>query len=303
MQVRSVLLVPLLIATAEAAPCEVSIPTAPVDVRIEIERWVRAEPRCGQPLEVRVVPTEGSFYLFARDPAGRVRERVVPDAQSAGVLVASWIADDSVPAIELAPVLLETASATAPRPRLRRWVSLGGLQRMEGGGGRGLRGELDVTSRGPWSFGVAVAGSDSNTMPAFQTSDGMQADFTSLTTRDVRVMATVSRTVRSDAFELRLAGGAGIVHTSATGSVGAASVWGGFATMETVGPIAEVSAQASLRLGGRWAIGIGPLVSWFVRSELSGRMLDDGTASARMPLQVSRDRLDVSMLAALRTRI
>jgi hypothetical protein len=36
----------LLFAHTTAQPCEVTIPRAPDAVRIEIETWVRAEPRC-----------------------------------------------------------------------------------------------------------------------------------------------------------------------------------------------------------------------------------------------------------------
>ncbi|HEY5937659.1 MAG TPA: hypothetical protein VIU61_23590 [Kofleriaceae bacterium] len=82
--------------TAPAA-CDVKIVRAPDDVRAVIESWVKAEPRCAVRLEVRVVPTQGGgLYLLVRDEHGRERERVVPDAQSAGVLVASWAADDSI---------------------------------------------------------------------------------------------------------------------------------------------------------------------------------------------------------------
>lgn len=84
-------------------PCSVNIARAPDDVRAVIEMWVRAEHKCTNTVEVRVVPTEGGLYLFARDPQGFVRERIVPDAQSAGVLVASWIADDS-----FAPIVIAT---------------------------------------------------------------------------------------------------------------------------------------------------------------------------------------------------
>jgi len=81
--------------------CEVTIVDAPGAhapevVREVIEEWVRAEPRCTTTLEVRVVPTDGGLYLLARDGSGRLQERLVPDAQSAGALVASWVADDSI---------------------------------------------------------------------------------------------------------------------------------------------------------------------------------------------------------------
>jgi hypothetical protein len=81
---------------------------APYDVRQAIEEWVGQEVSCWTSLEIRVVPTEGGLYLLGREPNGRLHERLVPDAQSAGVLVASWIANDAV-----APVL---APAPAPLP-------------------------------------------------------------------------------------------------------------------------------------------------------------------------------------------
>jgi len=99
---RVSIVVPLLAAVllpraAAAEPCQVTYARAPEDVRKVIESWVRAEPRCVTTLELRVIPTDGGLYLMARDGNGRVHERLVPDAQSAGVLVASWIADDSSP--------------------------------------------------------------------------------------------------------------------------------------------------------------------------------------------------------------
>ena len=86
-------------AAAQSRPqCAVTIARAPDDVRAVIEQWVQAEPNCNVKLEIRIVPTEGGLYLLARDEHGRLRERLVPDAQSAGVLVASWVAADSTAA-------------------------------------------------------------------------------------------------------------------------------------------------------------------------------------------------------------
>lgn len=98
---RPLLVTALVVATSAPAsgqpePCSVTIARAPDDVRVEIEAWVRAEPRCVTPLEVRVVETAGGLYLFARDGRGFTRERIVPDGRTAGALVASWIADDSI---------------------------------------------------------------------------------------------------------------------------------------------------------------------------------------------------------------
>jgi hypothetical protein len=75
--------------------CTVTIVRAPERVRREVEKWVSAEPRCSNSIELRVVTTDGGLYLVARDDRGRIRERIVPDAQSVGVLVASWVADDA----------------------------------------------------------------------------------------------------------------------------------------------------------------------------------------------------------------
>src|SRR5215470_2613557 len=83
-------------AAAQPDVCNVTIVRAPDAVREVVESWVRAEPRCSGTLEVRIVPTDGGYYLFARDADGRTRERVVPDPQSAGALVASWAAADEV---------------------------------------------------------------------------------------------------------------------------------------------------------------------------------------------------------------
>src|ERR1043165_9782782 len=84
-------------AAADPQPCQVTFARAPEDVQKVIETWVRAEPRCVTTLELLVIPPDGGYILMARDADGRTHERLLPDAQSAGVLVASWMADDTVP--------------------------------------------------------------------------------------------------------------------------------------------------------------------------------------------------------------
>jgi hypothetical protein len=76
-------------------PCNVNIVRAPDPVRQTIERWLANE-HCTLALQVRIIPTEGGLYVLATDDHGRVRERIVPDAASAGVLIASWAADDGL---------------------------------------------------------------------------------------------------------------------------------------------------------------------------------------------------------------
>lgn len=83
------------ITIPEQLPCKVRVIEAPPVVRKEVERWVAAEPRCVHQLDVRVEATAAGLHLIAVDSAGRIRERVIPDPQSAAVLVVSWMADDS----------------------------------------------------------------------------------------------------------------------------------------------------------------------------------------------------------------
>jgi hypothetical protein len=123
---NTVLVLALLTASApafaqpEGPQCDVVIARAPDAVRTEIERWVAAEPRCARGLEVRVLETPEGLYLFARDDRGFTRERVVPDATTAGALVASWIADDSVDGVWMyappAPAAITPAPYVAPAP-------------------------------------------------------------------------------------------------------------------------------------------------------------------------------------------
>src|SRR4051794_30817942 len=93
------------IGTALAEPCAVNIVRAPDEVRPVVERWLAQESRC-KPLEVRIVATEDGLYILARDDRGRLHERVVPSPDAAGVLIASWAADDligSEPVVAPAP--------------------------------------------------------------------------------------------------------------------------------------------------------------------------------------------------------
>lgn len=182
---------PITTPAQTAEPCRVRVVLAPDDVRAQIEAWVRAEPRCVRELEVRVVPTHDGLYISAADRDGHVRERVVPDAQSAAVLVVSWMADDSLgpsfpaavgPSLdeEATPVEREpappTRDAEAPPPVLesfdgaplsshhretKRYLTLGAIagvhdDRMRGDVLElGARGQLDLWSSSHWYLGLS----------------------------------------------------------------------------------------------------------------------------------------------------
>jgi hypothetical protein len=289
---RAVMLLAVLAAIASPRPaladpqppaCQVTFARAPEDVQKVIESWVRAEPRCVTTLELRVIPTDGGYYLMARDADGRTHERLVPDAQSAGVLVASWMADDSVPPpiVEAPatppppaenvsnapgataavappnapPVALGAPTAvlkTAPaRPGVGRWLTLGLLGGSRGGG---LRGELDVVTRGRWSLSAVLAGSTWDVDLYSFTGYGL------VEATDLRALATIARTITRGKWSLRLAGGAGLVHTSVSGYLNTESLHasGVFGT-------AEASALVARRLGNRWALTTGAVLTWYAQ--------------------------------------
>ncbi|HEY0252093.1 MAG TPA: hypothetical protein VGC41_11240 [Kofleriaceae bacterium] len=149
--------------TSPAQTCAAHVKEAPDPVRDEIVRWVSAEPRCVRELEVRVTETDRGLLLVATDTDGRVRKRVLPDAQSVAVLVVSWMADDStdertVPIAEppsvtpIEPITLRVRATPPPRPG-ERWMSVAATV---GERGVGVAGALDVISRGHWSAGLEL---------------------------------------------------------------------------------------------------------------------------------------------------
>ena len=240
--------------TRDADDCTVTILRAPTEVRTEIDRWVAEEHRCKTSLELRVIATEGGFYLLARDGFGREHERIVPDAQTAGVLVASWVADDSfVVAIPLdeprptstsealrPPGIAETTSVTKtivaakPSPRRdARWLTLGAVSSQQVWG---LRAELDVLVRGRWSLNVGLA----LVAPTSMFNVTRQAD------SDITTIASIARRWSLGPVQLRLQAGGGVRRESSD--------------QGSLAPVLEVAALFEHRHGS-WAFAAGPLIS------------------------------------------
>jgi hypothetical protein len=145
---------------AGAEPCDVTIARAPAELRAALESALAAESHCRVALELRAVPTDGGYYLLARDLHGRTRERIVPDVASAAVLVASWAADDELDepvhaAVAIAPPG-EPIDSVPVAASSRRDPFLG-VYGTTGPSGYGVRAEVDVIRRGHWSLGAAVA--------------------------------------------------------------------------------------------------------------------------------------------------
>ena len=252
----------------EREPCAVTVALAPAEVRAEIEAWVRAEPRCVRELEVRVVPTDDGLYLTARDARGVVRERIVPDAQSAAVLVVSWMADDSLgsepppraadpdeptptetadiepPAAVAAPGLARMYQP--PAPASRRWLTIGAIGSDDNSG---VRAQLDLWSRGRWTLGVA---------------GGLRAGEGRMGDRDVahaRIVLGVSHAL-GPRLSLRAQIGLGADASRERPDDDDERMM----SHERITAIGEASLQARVRLADRWALIGGPILETPVRT-------------------------------------
>jgi hypothetical protein len=312
---RNIVVAALLVATPAAAQpvtqpkaCQVTIVRAPDEVRSVIETWVKSEVQCSVALEVRVVPTEGGLYLLAQDEQGRVRERIVPDAQTAGVLVASWIADDNAPpppmqpppppAIEpvitgesltppgLAPISV-TATAPPPLRRTSKWLTVGGLLPFSESSGAGLRIEADILRRGKWMFGAALSGANSE--------GGLQsqAGYGTISTEDYKVMAYVARPSQFGKWQLRPALGLGMLYTTGLAYDGASM----FYPLEGAFVTAEASFMVSRDFGTNWAAYTGPLATVIAQE------FESYSSAAPYSMSITRGYVDLAMFAGVRRRL
>jgi len=322
------LVLPIVLAAAPAAAeperqresCAVTFVRVPDDVRAVVERWVQAEPTCNATLEIRIVPTNGGLYLLARDASGRMRERVVPDAQSAGVLVASWVAADSLSPYEvrkpptpdgepvppqamlgsqglLAPgegaapgavaPMSTRAVATAETTERPRWLSLGALVGLTGAGG-GIRGEWDIKTRGSWVFGAAASTSRVG-MAYF---DGYGAD--TIDMFDTKALGYVGLVGEGGRWHMRGTAGAGIVYTKAHLDMTAS----GPQSAEGVFPTGELQLLVGRDLGESWALDIGPILSIYAQE----MRLESSGPGYYSYMNANRD-VAMTMFAALRYRL
>lgn len=299
----------------EPKACQVTIARAPDDVRAVVEAWVTSEAQCSVALEVRIVPTDGGLYLLAQDEHGGVRERIVPDAQTAGVLVASWIADDNAPALPppapppiaepapvaapeplyesisppgLAPIAIAAHAPSAPSaPRNSKWITAGGLLPMADGAGMGLRIEADVLRRGRFLFGAALSAAGSELSLA-SSSGGAY-----LETEDYKVMAYAARPWQRGRWQLRPALGIGAIHSEGYAYDGESM----FYETEGTFPTVEASFMVSRELGKSWAAYTGPLATVVVQEFTAWNPFE------QYPMTVNRSNLDFVMFAGVRRRL
>jgi hypothetical protein len=274
------------LAQPAAQTCDVRIVRAPDAVRTAVQTWLDGE-HCNISLEVRIIPTDGGLYLLSRDPLGRVHERVVPDAQAAGMLIASWAADDGI----APPVIAPPAPAPAPvepEPELRiappssttvhkrmhhatptrrrtRWASLDAGGGLRGGG---VRTSVDIFTYGNWLFG-ATSALTTNRLPLggypyITMANGGELYLPSINILDARVLATAGRNVDlGDTWHARATIGLGVGVTSVTGD--GMDDNNAPAHVSTQGIVLDQSASVSFAhdLGNEWGLEAGVDVSYF----------------------------------------
>ncbi|HEY1817005.1 MAG TPA: hypothetical protein VGG74_31870 [Kofleriaceae bacterium] len=231
-------------------------------------------------LDVQVDQTASGLHVLATDGAGRVRERVVPDAQTAAVLIVSWMADDSfdepasTPALEAPTSAMSSApeesvdsasrvTASVARGSARspaRWFSLGLLLTDDG---RGFHGQIDLIGRGHWRVGVGGGWRESFDDPDDKGYNPMTAGSSSL--GDATTFAAYTRGTRR--FDVRVQLGLGAVIDTRT-------TWMSMrAPTRTIGPELDASVWFGLHLGDDWGIFGGPLF--------------DATLDPHVPLELS----------------
>ncbi|HEY3805685.1 MAG TPA: hypothetical protein VGL61_23925 [Kofleriaceae bacterium] len=277
---------------ASAEPCEVAIARAPADVRAAIESALAAEPHCRVALELRVVPTGDGYYLLARDLHGRVRERIVPDVASAATLVTSWAADDELdepigrvvpmpapPPAAFAPVI-ETDAIEPSSPPPPRGAFLG-IYGLYGPNAYGLRGELDLYRRGPWTLGAVVAGVHHASNTLF-TDDGGPMEYGALETTDFDLLGYASyQWDLTETWHIRGTLGAGAAIVEATLEpifTGSDLTWAGMlqdnATGMTALPLADASISLDADVGHGFSLVAGVIVDAYFYSPTVAASVD-----------------------------
>jgi hypothetical protein len=289
-------------ALADPAPCAVTIVRAPDDVRATVESWLANE-HCEVPLTVRIIPSDGQLYIYAQDDRGGVHERTVPDAQSAGVLIASWTADDGIvipapeavpapaapitPAVTaplahdwLAPTVVRARSRAAIKPKpAEHWLTFGAAAGTSNS--IGVRAELEVFRRGAFSGDMLIKWGEAS---MDELSDPLGDGYYLARFRDASALGGAHYTWKVwDLWHVRAGVAAGIVASQlnlqfTSFSTGAMST--GSASM--LAAIAEGSLLIGRSFGDEWEFDIGPIATitnqgWYMVNQQETLVRTPGT--------------------------
>lgn len=291
MRLAPVVLV-VLSGTAQAETCEVTFVVAPEDARLTIERVVAAEPRCTGQLEVRVVPTEGGLFVLGQRPDGRIHERLVPNAETAGILIASWVGDAWTPAPQ-EDVFANRHASETPTPTVTRSVVVEPRERRDRWGSAsllvgtdeqlGYRGEVDVFGVRDVRIGVAA-------MVAAHHTETQEIDVSgSMFIDDYRAGAYGAWALRQGAWLVRPSVGVGVVHSRVVVDATQAGVWA---------PVRGSDRSTSVDFQGQILFGRELHDGWSVAAGVLATVHHQAFSPDAMPLLVQRSGVDLHGLVA-----
>jgi len=256
------------------APCQVTLRLArvPTEVQAVVDTWVHTEPSCTTALDVSMEPIDGGYLVNARDARGTLRVRFVPDAQTAGVLIASWSADDRVAPVDLdagaarPPAIAARAAPLPPDRTPGRRALLAGVAGF-GDAEQGGRGEIDLLGhRAPVGLALTALTESSHT--------------------SVEVLAYVGVNFSLGRWQLRPQLALGTDPRLFSAAVGFSDKSGGYIErIRDYDPITEVSLAVSRPLGAGWAVSAGAMLRTVVDCHQSGGTLF--TLEPKIPVAVA----------------
>ena len=234
------------------SPCVVDFVRAPDDVREVIEAALADLAQCAVALEVRIVPTEAGQYVIARDDRGIVHDRVVPDARSAAVLVASWADGGTPPPL---PVRVEVVAPgdTPPPPPVAaprqhtHWLS---AYIAVSSKAHGVQGEVDLLAHDGFTFGIGLERN------AYEPAGTMAFVYGQDTVGRVYAAYPIVR----GGWQLRPAVGFGVAKTTSIYLDNTPPHFG-TGSSTAIGSVYEGSVQLAYSFGGALALSAGLLVA------------------------------------------
>jgi hypothetical protein len=179
-----------------------------------------------------------------------------------------------------------------PAPRLATaptsWLTLGGTVQVGADDSLGVRAELDLYTHDGWSFAAALAAGTSDFVGFSDTGNEF-----SVHTREARAVAMVTHTWSFRGWQLRLGGGVGAKYTTFTSVelFGQSDPTGDGAKL--IAPTFEVSGLLAYTFDSGWAIGVGPVVTWYAEAGTAGRS----------NLELVRADLELMTFAGIRHRL
>jgi hypothetical protein len=270
---------------AEARPsdpgaCGVKLLRAPEELLVGLEHKLAALSVCEGQLDVWIVRAVDGLYVIARDELGRIRERVVADADVAALLIAAWVEIDAAlplvapgdptaaaarderdapdgvpPGAAESPAFLPRVVEREPAPAPRRTVGRSsGVDVFYGAARSGMSTTGVIIDHDVWDHdGLTVAAMLTlHRDLAEPMSDPASASFRELSRRGAAVLVELRRRLGSGRIRFTPSLAFGLGMTSHETRTTTSDEWGVVAhettTIDTSGPRIVASSAVGLRI-------------------------------------------------------